>query len=136
MQFEDVLLACVLRATVSLINNQTTEEPISEEAQRTVLVADLNDHHRQRGQIFGTAGIQGLKTGDRLMLLKMVRDFDDFNEGNDPDGEHNFGSITYQEERYFWKIDYYDLDLEYGSEDPSDPAVTRRILTLMHSSEY
>ena len=39
-------------------------------------------------------------------------------------------------ERLMWKIDYYDKDIRNGSEDPADPAVTTRILTLMLSSEY
>lgn len=32
--------------------------------------------------------------------------------------------------RYF-RIDYYDAALEYGSEDPADASITRRVLTIM-----
>ena len=38
--------------------------------------------------------------------------------------------------KYFWKIDYYDANLEYGSDDPANDAVTTRVLTIMEASEY
>jgi hypothetical protein len=65
-----------------------------------------------------------------------VRRFSNFTEDNDPHGEHDFGSFELDGIKLFWKIDYYDRKLEYGSPDPADPAVTRRVLTILLAEEY
>ena len=38
--------------------------------------------------------------------------------------------------RVFFKIDYYDLALDQGSENPANEGCTHRILTIMLASEY
>jgi len=56
-------------------------------------------------------------------------------------GKHDFGSIDYDGNRIFWKIGYYDrasfsTGRDMGSEEPSDPATTLRVFTIMLASEY
>ena len=56
--------------------------------------------------------------------------------GNDPNGEHDFGSFEIADQKIFFKIDYYNLEMDGGSEDPADPAKTTRMLTVMKAEEY
>ncbi len=65
-----------------------------------------------------------------------VRSFDQFTKDNDPYGEHDCALFTLNGTRVMWKIDYYDSTLAYGSEDPADPEVTHRVLTVLLASEY
>ncbi len=58
------------------------------------------------------------------------------NPHNDPYGEHDFGAIDHNGQKIYWKIDYYDPDLKYGSKDPSGPVQTARVLTIMLANEY
>ena len=69
-------------------------------------------------------------------IVQAVMDFNDFTETNDPYGEHDFGAIKLDGQTLFWKIDYYDPDLRFGSEDPGDPDKTRRVLTILLAEEY
>src|ERR1700736_6586540 len=75
-----------------------------------------------------TSGVaaQGNDFIDRA--VKTVREFSAFTENNDPYGEHDFGSFDLDGIAVYWKIDCYDLSLEWGSPDAADPAVTRRVL--------
>jgi hypothetical protein len=98
---------------------------------------DLNDRFRQTlvgGRVMLTRGIVG--RDDTQTILDRVRTFDDFSEGNDPYGEHDFGAFDQAGEKIFWKIDYYDADMTAGSPDPADAAVTTRVLTVMLAEEY
>jgi Protein of unknown function (DUF3768) len=104
-------------------------------------IAEINDHFRSQldtslGKTIGTEQVNHLDKEKCTELVKLITEFSDFNEDNDPCGEHDFGSVVVAGEKYFWKIDYYDLNYEYGSADPANTAVTKRLLTVMHSSEY
>ena len=103
-------------------------------------IAQLNDEFRkaagQGGHVYMTQGIQALPPEDRFQVLNLVKTFNDFLEGNDPYGEHDFGALDFKGERIFWKIDYYDKSMERGSEDPADPEVTERVMTVMLAREY
>ena len=70
------------------------------------------------------------------MVIRRVATFSDFNEENDPHGEHDFGSIEVAGRKIFWKIDHFDAKMEFGSEDPADPTKTTRVLTIMLVEAY
>src|SRR3954454_7957641 len=50
--------------------------------------------------------------------------------------EHDFGNFSLAGRKFFFKIDYFDVSMEFGSEDPADPAKTTRVLTIMLAEEY
>jgi hypothetical protein len=83
-----------------------------------------------------TPGFNSLSADRRHSILARVRAFDAFNEDNDPNGEHDFGVIEDGDVQCFWKIDYYDTDMDLMSPDPADPSVTTRVLTVMLADEY
>jgi hypothetical protein len=120
---------------------------------RAERIARLNDLARRAMgiacMVVATEGIRALPGADQSRLRELVETFDAFTPDNDPYSERDFGAI-YQgldgvwltlrpvdvAVTVFWKIDAYDRALRFGSEDPADPAVTRRVLTIMLASEY
>ena len=69
-------------------------------------------------------------------IIARVRSFEEFDESNDPYGEHDFGSFDHDGNTIFWKVDCYDLDQEFYSPDPADPSKTARVLTILLAEEY
>jgi hypothetical protein len=103
-------------------------------------IRSLNDGFRRNlvlgGTVLLTPGVTSLESDRLAQLLDAVRKFDKFTPDNDPHGEHDFGSIDLDSDRYFFKIDYYDLRRTMGSPDPADPTVTQRVMTIMRADEY
>ena len=105
----------------------------------TARIRALNDAERwclKGGLVDFTNGIASLLPKDQAEVLDRVRTFDDFTPANDPHDEHDFGAFAYKGRTVYWKIDYYDLLRVNGSRDPSDPALTRRVLTVTFADEY
>ena len=105
----------------------------------TPAIQKLNDAFRKTGaggHHVITPGIQEMGVAAVQLLRSMIAEYRKFTPDNDPHQEHDFGSITFQKQTVFWKIDYYDRSLTGGSPDPSDPEMTTRVLTIMLASEY
>ncbi len=122
---------------------------------RSERIARLNDRARQAMGLncvaVATEGLRALPEADQSRVRELVETYDAFTPDNDPFGERDFGAIykgsdgrwttSYPAQgkpvdTVFWKIDAYDRDLRFGSEDPANPTVTRRVLTIMLASEY
>lgn len=104
-----------------------------ETVKNIVSIASDNDKFRRSGSgVMLTSGVQALGVRDRLMAA--IRSYDRFDKNNDPYGEHDFGSLRWNGEKLFWKIDYYDQTLNRWEEPCSD--VCMRTLTVMLASEY
>ncbi len=132
-----------------------TAAPVSATSQRE-RIARLNDQARQAMGVACTAvatvGFRSLPEADQSCVRELIETFDAFDEESDPHSERDFGCIYQladgrwtterprlsedERERVFWKLDYYDRDLRFASEDAADPAITRRVLTIMLSDEY
>jgi len=118
---------------------------------KTTIIREQNDAFRShqvlamaqgiQGRIFLTPGITEKSDENQRQIFDLVKTFGNceslpFTEENDPYGEHDFGAFDHCGEKVFWKIDYYNLDLSGGSEDPSNPKLTHRVLTVMLAREY
>ncbi|MGB3417978.1 MAG: DUF3768 domain-containing protein [Mesorhizobium sp.] len=106
---------------------------------RAGLTRQLNDTFRMTfagGKVLLSQGVAALHPDARNEVLRAVRLFSEFSPENDPYEEHDFGAVMCRDVRYFWKVDYYDLELRHRSPDPSDPAFTIRVLTIMRGDEY
>ena len=112
---------------------------MSDNDPKTEKIRSLNDAFRKTfagGQIIMTQGVAALTPQEKIAIMQKVRLFDDFEEANDPYGEHDFGAFEHNGEKFFWKIDYYDKNLKQGSEAPANPKETRRVMTVMFANEY
>jgi Protein of unknown function (DUF3768) len=106
---------------------------------QTEQIRALNDQLRQKlstGVAVVTTGVAALGPEAVDRIVQTISVFDDFCHANDPHQEHDFGSFQAEGETIFFKIDYFDNNLSCHSPDPTDPTVTKRVITIMLASEY
>jgi hypothetical protein len=103
-------------------------------------IAAINDKFRKdplpNGKLMLTRGVADKGDEFALKAVDAVKNFNSFAKGNDPYAEHDFGAFELDGEKLFWKIDYYDRSMEFGSADPTDETLTIRVLTVMLAEEY
>lgn len=95
-------------------------------------IAELNDMFRQvcRPVLYGSVRL----LWDVVGLIQAVRDYNKFNESNDPHIEHDFGKLDWYGIEVLWKIDYYDENLRYWCDPKSDECL--RVLTILLPEDY
>ena len=102
-------------------------------------IRELNDRFSSTmtgGRVMLNAGVDALPSDVKAMVIRKVATFSEFTPDNDPHGEHDFGSFTLTGRKFFFKLDYYDSTMTFGSEDPANPSKTIRVLTIMLAEEY
>ena len=122
------------------------ESDVQEAAPNVARICELNDALRTsgdpilrlviNGQLVITRGIAARGDDFFKRALAAVRAFDDFTADNDPHDEHDMAFLDVGGVKIFFKVDYCDAELEQHSPDPSDPGVTRRVLTIALAEEY
>ena len=106
---------------------------------QTDRIPALNDELRKnfsKGHAVMTMGIAALGAEAVARIVQTIEFYDDFCHANDPFEEHDFGSFVADGHTIFFKIDYFDPTLTADSPDPSDPVVTKRVITIMLAEEY
>jgi len=109
---------------------------VQNDAFRRSILGNTSVDDAPQGQFVMTRGVAALGPDAQLELTRHVAAFDGLNADSDPQGWHEMGVIEFDGTTVWFKIDLYDVDYTYGSPEPSDPALTRRVLTLLLPSEY
>lgn len=103
------------------------------------VIAALNDNLRRfhrGGMVVISRGIAALPREVWAEVIVAVAEFDRFGTDNDPYGEHDCAVVEVEPLKVIFKIDYFDPTMLYHSDDPTDPRITRRVMTIMLAEEY
>jgi len=124
----------VEKTTIPIINpNEMNKEQLREGNDALRRRLNASETERPQDGVFLTRGVMNADSALREVLHKVMT-FDTFDAGNDPYGEHDFGKVTVNGEDFFFKIDYYDENLEHGADPLTQPF--RRVLTILLADEY
>ena len=103
------------------------------------VIAAQNDSLRRfhaGGLVVISRGIAALPRAVWAEVIVAVAEFDTFGPDNDPYGEHDCAVVDVGPLKVIFKIDYFDPTMLYHSDDPTNPNLTRRVMTVMLAEEY
>lgn len=110
----------------------------------TAIIARLNDNARlgldRRARVMFTRNCLETcratpNTHDALVQAELLQAFRRCEFAADSP-ERDFASILHRGRKVWMKIDYYDLACEFGSEDPTNAAITTRVITILLPEDY
>lgn len=118
-------------------------ETLDRGARDAAIIAEQNDRFRRilgpsgdvQGRCVVTQALAALGPQLQFAALREVAAFKTFTPDCDPYEFHEMGSVQIGEHTIFWRIDLYDTEYHWGAETPTDPATTRRVLTIMLASD-
>ncbi len=102
-------------------------------------IRELNDRFRTKlegGRLLFAGDLAHAPQAVLQQALVKTVNFTEFSAANDPSGERDFGDFMLDGRHVFWKIDYYDITMERRSENPADPMVTTRVLTISYAEDH
>jgi hypothetical protein len=109
------------------------------EVPEKTLIRFWNDHLRtfhRGGKVLLTQGVAALEPALQAKIVNAVAQFDNFTPHNDPHEEHDCAILSVEGHRIMFKVGCYDPSMRYASENPADPRVTARVMTIMLTEEY
>lgn len=102
-------------------------------------IRELNDKFRRSGQggvTLISLGVHDLGAKAVADIRKDIASITSFSKEDDPDGMHDFGSVSHNGRLIYWMIEHYDKDIANEAEDPSDADETTRVMSIILSTEY
>lgn len=102
---------------------------------KTKKIAELNDKVRStfnNGQILATKNFKALDDNTQSLAIEAIRKFTDFNESNDPHGEHDTAIVKVREIKKAFKFSfsYFEKENAINRSMPEIEQITKRVMTI------
>ena len=107
---------------------------IAQKKSPSARIRALNDAFRQEpkaSNVYLSLEIARLGETKLKELFAKLKAYSSFTIKTDPEGDHSSGVLELGQSKIEWEIDYWDLDEEDDSPDPSNAEVTTRIMNMV-----
>jgi len=100
----------------------------------------LNDKfritHSGNGVLSVMASVQNRADEFREAAIEAALAAENFAGENEPWHVRDYGTVVVENEKFLWKIEDYDNNMQRASVDPADETQTKRVLIIMLASGY